>query len=253
MAPKTPALIFTNINKSFGKGGKKKQIIQNFSATVHNSEIVGFVGPNGAGKSTVIKLLLHFYTPDSGEISVFGRPLSESEFRNKIGYLSEIPFFYNHLTANESLDFAGQLQGMVKGAIHDRTIELLDLLKLTHAANQRVATFSKGMKQRLGFAAAMIHDPPIYVFDEPMSGLDPLGRDLVKKIFKKLKKLDKTIFFSSHILSDIEELCDRLIFIHKGHILFDGPAAEFPLPETSLEDSFVQKISDWEKSNGQYT
>lgn len=246
--PAEPAIQFSHINKYFGRGRKRKQVIHDFSLAVGQSEIVGFVGPNGAGKSTLIKLLLQFYQPDSGSIHTFGQSVQSYEFRHNIGYLSEIPFFYDHLTARESLLFAGRLHAMDGALLGERSVHLLAQMNLTEAADQQVGTFSKGMKQRLGFAAAMIHNPPLYIFDEPMSGLDPLGRDMVKNIFTDLAARHKTIFFSSHILSDIEQLCDRIALIHQGYLLYEGTVTDFSRAGNSLEDAFVTKITEWDRN-----
>lgn len=243
-----PAIQFSQVNKSFGRGQKQKQIIHNFSLTVKQAETVGFIGPNGAGKSTLIKLLLQFHKPDSGSISTFGTPIQNCEFRHKIGYLSEVPFFYEYLTGHEALFFAGRLQGMDPKSITIRSEELLTRMDLTEAKHEQIKNFSKGMKQRLGFAAAMIHDPPLYIFDEPMSGLDPLGRELVKTLFHDIAAQNKTIFFSSHILSDIEQLCNRIALIHHGHLLYEGTVTDFTQSRNSLEKTFVDEISKWEEN-----
>lgn len=245
----SPAIEISQLNKFFGHAKKRKQVIHNFSLRVNAGDVYGFIGPNGAGKSTVIKLLLQFYQPDSGNIRIFENSTKQYEFRHKIGYLAEVPFFYEHLTAWESLTFAGTLQGMNPELIKKQIPILLDKINLTNANKQQVRSFSKGMKQRLGFAAAMIHDPPLYIFDEPMSGLDPLGRNLVKSIFRDLAIRNKTIFFSTHILSDIEELCDRITLIHHGHTLYEGTVDYFKNIEQSLDEVFVSKINEWNMAN----
>ncbi len=239
------AIQITHLSKSFGKGGKGKQVVNNISFTVQEGEIFGFIGPNGAGKSTIIKLLLQFYTPDEGSLHIYNKLVGHDEFRHLIGYLSEVPFFYEHLTARESLQFAGALHGGLKKEINEKIPALLEKMNLLDAANQQIGTFSKGMKQRLGFAAAMIHDPPLYIFDEPMSGLDPLGRHLVKKIFIELKETKKTLFFSTHILSDIESLCSRIALIHKGNLLYQGNIGDFS-SSANLDEAFVARIQAWD-------
>lgn len=244
-----PAIQFDRVNKSFGRGKRTRQVIHDFSLTVAQSETVGFIGPNGAGKSTLIKLLLQFHQPDSGRIATFGEAITDCEFRHRIGYLSEVPFFYEYLTARESLFFAGRLHGMAAPDIAQRSEALLQRLNLTAATDQKIKNFSKGMKQRLGFAAAMIHDPPLYIFDEPMSGLDPLGRELVKTLFSDISARHKTIFFSSHILSDIEQLCNRIALLHHGHLLFEGTVDDFDKDHKGLEQTFVDTLSQW-KSHG---
>lgn len=244
------AIQISKLQKSFGKGKTRKQIIKNISFAVQEGEIFGFIGPNGAGKSTIIKMLLQFYTPDSGTLQVYDKKIGHDEFRHLIGYLSEVPFFYEHLTAAECLMFAGRLNGVEKSSINDTIPILLEKMDLSYALHQQIGTFSKGMKQRLGFAAAMIHDPPLYVFDEPMSGLDPMGRHLVKKIFHELHEAGKTIFFSTHILSDIENLCSRIGLIHKGNLLYHGDLKGFSSAR-NLDDVFVEKIENWDNAQQQ--
>jgi len=216
--------------------------VDNLSLDVSNGEIFGFLGPNGAGKSTTIKLLLGFLEPDSGSMLIDGRTVGKNEYRHLIGYLPELPFFYTHLTALETIMLSGQLSGMRKKEIKARGSQLLNRLSLGHAANQRVGGFSKGMKQRLGLANGLIHNPPLLIFDEPMSGLDPLGRHLVKQLMRELKSEGKTIFFSSHILSDIEELCDRIAIIHKGVLLCTNSVTEFVDEGKTLEEKFIEII-----------
>ncbi|MBU0484857.1 MAG: ABC transporter ATP-binding protein [Proteobacteria bacterium] len=238
-----PAIQIDQINKSFLSGRTTNYALNNLSLIIQKGEVFGFLGPNGAGKSTTIKLLLHFLRPDSGTMQIMGNTIGRDEFRHQIGYLSEFPCFYDHLSATETLMLAGRLSGMSKNTLHIRIPELLARMGLSDAANRRVGGFSKGMKQRLGMANALIHNPQILIFDEPMSGLDPIGRHLIKDIILELKKLGKTIFFSSHILSDIQALCDRIGIIHKGKLLYDGKLADF-IQNDHLEDRFVAMIEE---------
>lgn len=239
-----PAIEISGVSKSFSSDRKKNQALCDLSLSIAEGEVFGFLGPNGAGKSTTIKLLLHFLRPDSGFLRVMGHTVGKEEFRNHIGYLSEFPFFYDHLTANETLLLSGRLSGMSRPALRERIPLLLNCLNLTEAADRRVIGFSKGMKQRLGMANAMIHDPQVLIFDEPMSGLDPLGRHLIKKIIIDLRGHGKTVFFSSHILSDIEDLCDRIGIVHQGHLLYAGRLKEFLAGRSSLEECFVGIIKE---------
>jgi ABC-2 type transport system ATP-binding protein len=218
--------------------------LHDISLTIPRGEVFGFLGPNGAGKSTTIKLLLHFLKPDSGTLRIQGHTVGQEEFRHHVGYLSEFPFFYDHLTARETLRLSGRLSGMSLQAINQRTSLLLERMNLSGATDQRVGGFSKGMKQRLGMANALIHDPEVLIFDEPMSGLDPLGRHLIKDIIFELRTQAKTVFFSSHILSDIEELCDRIGIIHRGCLLYTGGLTEFLVGSESLEERFVALIKE---------
>ena len=239
-----PTIQISNANKSFGSGRKRNQVLYNLSLSISRGEVFGFLGPNGAGKSTTIKLLLHFLKPDSGTMTVLGHTIGQDEFRHQIGYLSEFPFFYDHLTARETLLLSGRLSGMSKQAMKQRISMLLERMNLAEASDRKVGGFSKGMKQRLGMANALIHDPELLIFDEPMSGLDPLGRHLIKGLIVELRAQGKTVFFSSHILSDIEDLCDRIGIIHRGRLLYCGDLAEFVPNGAHLEERFVEVIRE---------
>lgn len=239
-----PAIEIACLRKSFGTGRKKNQALTDLSLTIQSGEVFGFLGPNGAGKSTTIKLLLHFLKPDRGSLCILGRTVGQEEFRHRIGYLSEFPVFYDHLTARETLLLSGRLSGMTRTAIDQRIPMLLERMNLVEAADRRVGGFSKGMKQRLGMANALVHDPEVLIFDEPMSGLDPVGRHQIKRLIAELKQQGKTIFFSSHILSDIEALCDRIGVIHKGILLYCGGLADFLTQGETLEERFVRVIEE---------
>ena len=238
------SVLLEGVSKHLGARGKKKQVLHDLSLVVERGEVFGFLGPNGAGKSTTIKLLLNFIRPDSGRITVLGRRVGAEEFRDRIGYLPEFPFFYDHLTARETLLLSGRLSGVAEPTLGERIPLLLERMNLAEAANQRVKGFSKGMKQRLGVANALVHDPEVLIFDEPMSGMDPLGRHLIKTIMMELRGQGKTIFFSSHILSDIEALCDRIGVIHKGHLLYAGGLQDFLRGTHDLEARFVAAINE---------
>lgn len=235
-------ILLDHLSKSFKKKSKHYQVLKEISLIVANGEVFGFLGPNGAGKSTTIKLLLGFLKADSGTMRVGDIIVGQQEYRHLIGYLPELPFFYNHLTAMETLLMSGRLSGMEKKAIKPAAEQLLARLSLSHAAKQKVGSFSKGMKQRLGLANALIHNPPLLILDEPMSGLDPMGRHQVKQLIKELQQEGKTVFFSSHILSDIEELCDRIAVIHKGVKLYEGEVQEFVANGKPLEENFIELI-----------
>jgi ABC-2 type transport system ATP-binding protein len=239
-----PIIEITTISKSFGTGRKRSQVLHDLSLTIAQGEVFGFLGPNGAGKSTTIKLLLHFLKTDSGTMHILGKKVGQDEFRQQIGYLSEFPFFYDHLTARETLRLSGRLSGMTRQEINQRISLLLERMNLSGAADRKVGGFSKGMKQRLGMANALIHDPEVLIFDEPMSGLDPVGRHMIKRLIAELKAQGKSIFFSSHILSDIAALCDRIGIINNGVLLYSGGLEEFLPPGIDLEDRFVSLIEE---------
>jgi len=238
------AITVDSLTKSFSSGRKCDKALCDLSLTIAQGDVFGFLGPNGAGKSTTIKLLLHFLKPDSGTMSVLGHMVGRDEFRHHIGYLSETPIFYDHLTARETLRLSGRLSGMSRKTINQRIPMLFERMTLTDAADRKVGEFSKGMKQRLGMANALIHDPAVLIFDEPMSGLDPLGRHQIKELIAELKQQGKTIFFSSHILSDIEVLCDHIGIINKGILLYSGELRDFLCDGSGLEESFVTLIEE---------
>jgi ABC-2 type transport system ATP-binding protein len=186
--------------------------------TVEEGEIFGFLGPNGAGKTTTLKMLMGLVFPTAGTARILGRDWNEPEVKAQIGFLPEQPYFYDYLTAHELLDYYGQLSG-VPGKDRKRRIEeVLALVGLTDVKGLQLRKFSKGMLQRAGIAQAILHNPKLVFFDEPMSGLDPLGRREVRDLMEQLKTEGKTVFFSTHILSDAEALCDRVAIINKGEL-----------------------------------
>ena len=201
------------------KKGKMVYALTDLSLTISSGEIFGFLGPNGAGKSTTIKTIMGQIKASSGTVQVLGRPVSDSRARQQVGYLPENPAFYDFMTAREYLRFVGRAFHMDEPAIEAESEKVLSLLELSDAAGRPMRGYSKGMVQRVGIAQALLHDPEIYIFDEPMSGLDPLGRALVKKIIKDLKHRGKTVFFSTHITSDVEVVCDRVGVIVKGRLM----------------------------------
>lgn len=198
--------------------GKKVEALKNLNLEVSVGEVFGFLGPNGAGKSTTIKLLMGLISPTSGSFTIKGISGKDIRYRRFIGYLPENPSFYDYLTAEELLEFVGRNFGMEQELIRSESERLLKLLDLYDARNRAIRSYSKGMVQRLGIAQALIHNPDILILDEPMSGLDPLGRILVKDLIIDLKKKGKTIFMSTHILNDLEVLCDRVGIIVKGEL-----------------------------------
>ena len=198
------------------------QALNSLSLIVADGEIFGFLGPNGAGKSTTIKLLCDLIRPTGGRAAIFGQDVKLPEARRQVGYLPENPSYYGFLTGWELLGFHGTIHGMSRGQIRERGEELLGMLELNDAAHRQVRTYSKGMVQRLGIAAALIHDPRVLIFDEPMSGLDPVGRKLVADLMLEMRDRGKVVFFSTHILHDVEVICDRIGIITDGELRFCG-------------------------------
>ena len=185
-------------------------------------EFFGFLGPNGAGKTTTLKLLMQLVFPTSGEAEILGRPLGDVSIRRRIGYLPENPYFYDHLTAEELLDYYGRLFGQSAADRRQRVGKTLDRLGIGAERRLPLRKFSKGMLQRVGLAQALLNDPEVVFLDEPMSGLDPLGRRDVRALILELRDQGRTIFFSSHILSDAEALCTRVAIVAKGRLAASG-------------------------------
>lgn len=210
------ALKCENIFKTFKVKGKKVTALNGINLNVDKGKLYGFLGPNGAGKSTTIKVLMDLIKPDKGVASVFGSKVSNPETREMIGFLPENPVFMDNLTGREVVEFSGKSHGMKGSDLRARGSEVLDLLHISFAADRPVRKYSKGMVQRLGFAAAITHRPELLILDEPMSGLDPLGRVLFKDIMQSLHKSGTTILFSSHIIPDIEDICTDIGIIKNG-------------------------------------
>ena len=202
--------------------GGKKRALQDLTIQIEENEIVGFLGHNGAGKTTTIKILVGICHQTEGKARIFGVPTEKVAARTKIGFLPEDPYFYEYLTGLESIQFYGNLHGIPHRECQKKAQEILDEVGLGHAMNRRVREFSKGMKQRLGLAQAMIHDPQLLILDEPLSGLDPVGRREVREKIRALKEKGKTVFFSSHVLSDVELLCDRAALLSQGNLVSMG-------------------------------
>lgn len=216
------------LSKIFKVGfcGRSVTAVQRLDLEVHKGEVFGFLGPNGAGKTTTIKMLMGLIYPSSGQAWIFGRPIGNKTAKARLGFLPESPYFYDYLTSLEFLRFYGHLFGLRGAALERRIDELLELVGMTHARHLQLRKFSKGMLQRVGIAQALINDPELVVLDEPMSGLDPIGRKEIRDLILCLKEAGKTIFFSSHILHDAELLCDRVAIILKGRLVACGRVSE---------------------------
>ncbi|MBI2434439.1 MAG: ABC transporter ATP-binding protein [Candidatus Hydrogenedentes bacterium] len=201
-----------------GLGKKATRSLDHLSLSVQEGEIFGFLGRNGAGKTTTIKLLCSLLKPTSGEAFLFGQNARTRESRRLLGYLPEQPYFYEFLTPRETLDFYGKLRGLGSSERTRQWERLSELLDLKDIAHQRIKSFSKGMRQRIGFAVALVGDPPLLILDEPMSGLDPVGRRTIRELILRCRDEKKTIFFSSHVLADVELICDRVGILVRGQL-----------------------------------
>ena len=213
------------ISKSFRIGHLRPRLrvgLEPLSFTVGRGEIFGYLGPNGSGKTTTLKILIGLLFPDAGTAAILGHPLGSMQWRYRAGYLPEHPYFYDYLSAHEYLDYVGRLFGMPAAVRRERAREMVRRVGLETSAGLPLRRYSKGMTQRLGLAQALINDPELVLLDEPMSGLDPLGRRLVRQLILDLKKAGKTVLFSTHILGDAESLCDRVALLRGGKLLQVG-------------------------------
>jgi ABC-2 type transport system ATP-binding protein len=210
-----------NLTKDFLTGFWRKRPVRaldRLSLHVEKGEVFGFLGPNGAGKTTTLKLLMNLLRPTAGTARILGEPVSSVQMRRRIGYLPENPYFYDYLTPQELLTYVGTLFGMRQPSLSKRVTELLEQVGLTDSRRLQLRKFSKGMVQRIGIAQAIINDPEVVFLDEPMSGLDPLGRREVREVIASLRSRGVTVFFSSHILPDVETLCDRVGIMNNGRL-----------------------------------
>ena len=218
------AIRITDLRKSFKLGfiPRRKEILKGITFTVAEGEIFGYLGPNGAGKTTTIKAVLGLIFPDSGSVEILGRSHLSPQAREELGFLPENPYFYDYLTAEEFLAFYADLFGLARNVRDSRIASLLKLVGLTPAARLQLRKFSRGMLQRVGLAQALINDPRVVILDEPLGGMDPLGRKEIRDIIVRFKEEGKTVLFTSHILQDIELICDRVAMIVDGRIVSQG-------------------------------
>src|SRR6187401_1538055 len=220
-----PAIRTRDLTKDFHIGfwrPRPYRALDRLSIEVAPGDVFGFLGPNGAGKTTTLKLLMQLVFPSGGEAEILGRPLGDVSLRRRIGYLPENPYFYDHLTAEELLDYYGRLFGQGAAERRQRVSGTLDRLGIGAERRLPLRKFSKGMLQRVGLAQALLNDPELVILDEPMSGLDPLGRRDVRALILRLRDRGCTVFFSSHVLSDAEALCSRVAILAKGKLVAAG-------------------------------
>lgn len=218
-----------------------KEVLRGVSLQVKRGEVFGFLGPNGAGKTTTMKTVLSLITPEAGTVRVLGCEGLPDETKERIGFMPENTYLYKYLSGREFLRFSGRFFKIPKDELESRIDELLAKVGLDKAADRLLSKYSKGMLQRVGLAQAMVNRPDMVFLDEPMSGLDPLGRKMVKDLILELRDRGATVFFNTHILSDVESICDHFAIIHKGRIVADEYVKN--LGGTKLEDYFIEKIS----------
>jgi ABC-2 type transport system ATP-binding protein len=247
------AVAVEGLTKVFPVPFRKQSItaVRNLNLLVETGEVYGLLGPNGSGKSTTLKMILGLVSPTRGHTQIFGRDSSEVATHQSVGFVPENPYFYKFLTGAETLRFFGKLCGLRGSDLTDRVQELLDLVGLTEARNQRLGTYSKGMLQRVGLAQALINEPALLVLDEPTAGVDPAGSRDIRNLIVDLKKRGVTVLLSSHLLEHVEEVCDRVGILAKGELVREGPLEELiaieERTEIVLENASGKLIKEIEK------
>lgn len=240
------ALEIAGLTKDYYHGfwrKRPKRVVDNLSLKIEEGETFGLLGPNGAGKTTTLRLLLRLTYPTQGAARIFGRPFEDVSIHHRIGYMPEAPYFYDYLTAREFLDYCGQLHGLGSSERKTRVGELLERVGLTVAAEVALRHYSRGMLQRVGVAQAIINNPDLVFFDEPMLGLDPVGRREVRDIILDLRAQGKTICFSTHVLPDVESLCDRVAILNHGQLHGLGTLDEILKIKTAQIEVLVGNLS----------
>jgi ABC-2 type transport system ATP-binding protein len=242
----TAVLAVEGLTKTFRLGFFRKRVeaVRGVDFAVRKGEIFGLLGPNGAGKTTTIKMILRLIFPTSGTIRVFGRPNDDRASMQRVGYMPENPYVYQYLRPLEFLDLCGRLHGLGRADRDARARAMIERVGLTSAIDRPIGKFSKGMMQRIGLAQALLHDPEVLVLDEPMSGLDPIGRKEIRDVLLEQKKLGKTLVFTSHILSDVEMLCDRVVIMNRGLITARGTMDELLSPEVRRVEIELTRVTD---------
>ena len=225
--------------RSLDKFLDRKHVLKSVDLEVRPGEVFGFLGPNGAGKTTTMKCILRLILPDAGVITILGHDDLSRDARKKIGFMPENTYLYKYLTGREFLRFNGEFFDIPADVLEAKIEKLLIKVGLHEAGDKLLAKYSKGMLQRIGLAQAIINDPEIVFLDEPMSGLDPIGRRMVKDLIIDLKKSGTTVFFNTHVLPDVEDVCDRFAIIHRGEII---ASEDVKTVHGTLEDYFIKKI-----------
>lgn len=232
------ALQIRDLKKEFRTPFLRRRVdaLKGVTLDVEEGEVFGYLGPNGAGKTTTIRILMNLVHATAGELTLLGKSHMDRKVRYQVGFLPEAPYFYEYLTVEELLHMTGKLFGIDKRERSKRIEKLIEEVNLSHATKRPLRKFSKGMLQRAGLAQALINQPKFVVFDEPMSGLDPLGRSIVRKTIRRLRKDGTTVFFCSHVLADVESLCDRVSILHEGELIaVDRPSTLVATEEYELK------------------
>jgi ABC-2 type transport system ATP-binding protein len=240
----TPAICIQNLTKDFAVGlrGMKLRAVDDLCLEVGDNEIFGLLGPNGSGKSTTIKIVLGLLEASTGTCEIYGRPSKLVEARRSVGFLPEAPYFYRYLTGRELVRYYARVCMVSRTEIDAAVDSVIKLVGMTEAADRRVGTYSKGMLQRIGLAQSLVHDPQLVILDEPTAGVDPLGSAAIAEIIRELKHRGKTILLSSHLLAQIEGLCDRVAILHRGKLVREGRVDDL-VEEKDAESLVVHGLS----------
>jgi ABC-2 type transport system ATP-binding protein len=255
----SPAVEIKGLVKDFSVGlrGLRLRAIDQLSLSIAPGQIFGLLGPNGSGKSTTIKVLLGLLKPDAGECRIFGQSSSQVAARRDVGYLPESPDFYRHLSGRELVRYYGRLCGLRGPTLEARIVAVLDTVGLAGAADRRVSTYSKGMLQRIGLAQAIVHDPRLVILDEPTAGVDPLGTAAITTLLLELKAQGKTVLITSHLLGQMEDICDRVAILDHGRLIVEGAVADLvasgegeSLQVPALPPAEVAELREWLAARG---
>ena len=240
----TSAICIQNLTKDFAVGmrGKKLRAVDDLCLEVGDNEIFGLLGPNGSGKSTTIKIILGLLEASKGTCEIYGRPSKLVDARRSVGFLPEAPYFYRYLTGRELVRYYARICMVSRVKIDSAVDSVIKLVGMTEAADRRVGTYSKGMLQRIGLAQSLVHDPQLVILDEPTAGVDPLGSAAIAEIVRELKRRGKTVLLSSHLLAQIEGLCDRVAILHRGKLVREGRIDDL-VEEKDAESLVVQGLS----------
>lgn len=238
------AISIKGLTKDFSVGmrGVKLRAVDDLTLEVGDNEIFGLIGPNGSGKSTTTKVVLGLLDASLGECQIYGKPSHTVAARHSVGFLPEAPYFYRYLSGRELVRFYARICGVSRGKIAKQVDEVIELVGMTEAAHRRVGTYSKGMLQRIGLAQALVHDPQLVILDEPTAGVDPLGSAAIAEIIRELKRRGKTVLLCSHLLAQIEGLCDRVAILHRGKLVREGRVDDL-VQEKDAQSLVVQGLS----------
>mgnify|MGYP005843536803 CR=1 FL=1 len=239
-----PAIRISHLTKDFAVGmrGMKLRAVDDLCLEVGDNEIFGLLGPNGSGKSTTIKIILGLLAPSTGACQIYGEPSHRVQARRSVGFLPEAPYFYRYLSGRELVRYYARLCAVPRSKIQAAVDSVIELVGMSEAADRRVGTYSKGMLQRIGLAQALVHDPQLVILDEPTAGVDPLGSAAIADIVRELKRRGKTVLLSSHLLAQIEGLCDRVAILHRGQLVKAGPVDDL-VEEKDAESLVVQGLT----------